>query len=218
MTARFNKRMGLKLAVATAAAIASTTIASAARADDAPSFDWMRAVIDLDRFARGGSADADRPANSSQRQSPRATSAEDPSPQNLGNAWFGVAPRVTLVARDWASSTRLAGDRLSVVETMRLAASTRMVVGRARLSTTRFTPFIQMGLGQWRIDRNYLPQLPGSIEIASQLGTGFELRLTRRWQLAAEATMTSLIREGQTTSTIPQAMLWSTLVASQIEF
>ncbi|HVJ94149.1 MAG TPA: hypothetical protein VM580_30385 [Labilithrix sp.] len=208
--------MRLKWAVATAAAIATTAIGSAAHADELRGFDWMQALVDLDRFARG-SASADRSA-SAQRPSPRTTSSDDPSPHNLGNAWFGVAPRVTLVARDWASSTRLAGDRLSLVETMRLAASTRMVVGRARLSATRFTPFLQVGLGQWRVDRTYLPLIPGSIEIASQLGTGFELRITPRWQLAAEATMTSLIREGHNTSVIPQSMLWSTLVASQIEF
>ena len=132
-------------------------------------------------------------------------------------AWFGVAPRVTLVARDWASSTRLAGDRLSLVEEMRLSASTRMVVGRARLSAARFTPFLQAGIGQWRVDRNYLPLTPHLIEVASQVGTGFELRVSRRCQIAAEATVTSLIRDGQQHE-FPQSMLWGTFIASRVEF
>jgi hypothetical protein len=178
--------------------------------------DWDQLLVRLDRYVRTGSENL---LPSPQTQVPRpATISDDPNPQNLGNAWFGVAPRVTLVARDWASSTRLAGDRLSLVETMRLSASTRMVVGRARLSGTRFTPFVQVGLGQWRVDRNHLPLTPHSIEIASQLGTGLELRLTRTWQIAAEATVTTLIRDGSSTSSaLPQTMLWSTFLASRIE-
>jgi hypothetical protein len=200
------------LVAAAAVAIASTTFTHVARADEPRGVDWVKGLVELDELARGNAESA---TSSTRGQQLRL---EDPSPQNMGNAWFGVAPRVTLVARDWASSTRLVGDRLSVVETMRLSASTRMVVGRARLSATRFTPFLQLGLGQWRVDRNYLPLTPRTIEIAGQLGTGFELRLTRGWQLAAEATVTSLIREGQTNPGVPQTVLWSTFLASRIEF
>ena len=208
--------MGLKLAAAAVVAVISTTIANVAHAEEPRGVDWLKMLVDLDRIARGG---AERPTLNPPRQTPRpAPVSDDPSPQNMGNAWFGVAPRVTLVARDWASSTRLIGDRLSLVEQMRLSASTRMVVGRVRLSGARFTPFIQIGLGQWRVDRTYLPLTPRTIEIASQVGTGFELRLTRGWQLAAETTMTSLIRDGQNNGPVPQTMLWSTFVASRIEF
>jgi hypothetical protein len=207
--------MALKLAVATAAAIASTTIASVAQAQEPRGVDWLKVLVDLDRKVRSG-AEHPMPV-ASEREQNRPAPIDDPSPQNLGNAWFGVAPRVTLVARDWASSTRLAGDRLSFVEQMRLSASTRMVVGRARLSSTRFTPFVQVGLGQWRVDRKYLPLTPNTIEIASQLGTGFELRLSQRWQLATETTVTTLIREG-VSSSIPQTLLWSTFIASRLEF
>lgn len=207
-------KSGLKLVAALTAMIGATTITNVARADEPRGVDWMKALVDLDRIARGG---AERPTlNPPPKQPARLVTTDDPSPHNMGNAWFGVAPRVTLVARDWASSTRLLGEPLSVVEQLRLAASTRMVVGRARLSGTRFTPFLQVGLGQWRVDRNYLPLTPHTIEVASQFGTGFELRLTRRWQLAAEATMTTLIREGQHDS-VPENLLWSTLVASRLE-
>lgn len=210
-----HRKSGLKLVAAAAAMIATSSIAHVAHAEEPRGVDWMKVLIDLDRMARGG---AERPTPTSSRHPARPTTSDDPSPHNLGNAWFGVAPRVTLVARDWASSTRLIGDRLSLVEQMRLSASTRMVVGRARLSEARFTPFLQIGLGQWRVDRTYLPFTPHTIEVASQIGTGFEIRLTRRWQLAAEATMTSLIREGQQNSSVPENMLWSTFVASRVEF
>ncbi|MBX3208252.1 MAG: hypothetical protein KF764_24615 [Labilithrix sp.] len=214
MTDTFRKTMRLKLTAAAVATVATTAFAGVAHADEPRAVDWIQGLVDLDRIARG---DGERPSSIAPSSVHRPASLEDPNPQNLGNAWFGVAPRVTLVARDWASSTRLAGDRLSLVEQMRLSASTRMVVGRARLSEARFTPFFQIGVGQWRVDRNYLPLTPRAIEVAGQLGTGFEMRLTSRWQLAAETTVTSLIRDGQNHS-LPQTMLWSTFLASRVEF
>src|SRR5690606_36543739 len=159
-----------RLATAAITAVAVTSSTSVAHADEPRGVDWGKLIVQLDRFARTGSEST--AINPPPSPAPRAA-PEDPSPSNLGNAWFGVAPRVTLVARDWASSTRLAGDRLSVVDAIRLSASTRMVVGRARLSNARFAPFVQIGMGQWRVDRNYLPFTPSSIEVASQLGTGF---------------------------------------------
>jgi hypothetical protein len=201
---------------ASAALALSVVTTTTAHADPRP-VNWDAIIVGLDHFARTGSERPNLTPPPSQPSRPAAS--EDPNPQSLGNAWFGVAPRVTLVARDWATSTRLAGDRLSLVDAMRLSASTRMVVGRARLSATRFTPFVQVGLGQWRVDKNYMPLMPHAIEVASQLGTGFELRLTRGWQLAAETTVTSLIREGgNSNNTLPQWMLWSTFLASRMDF
>jgi hypothetical protein len=212
MKGTFLKKMSVKLA-AVACVAAGITLSGSARADEVRGVDWMKVLYNLDQYSRGNS---DKPTVTSAVRAPSRPS-EDPSPQNMGNAWFGVAPRVTLVARDWASSTRLAGDRLSLVDAMRLSASTRMVVTRVRLSGgTRFTPFVQMGVGQWRVDRNYLPFMPTAIEVASQVGGGVELRVNRRMQLALETTATSLIREGQ--SPLPQTMLWSTFLASRVEF
>lgn len=216
--------MTLKLAMTAIVALAATTLSSVANAEEPRGVDWGKAIVDLDRFARTGSERPTIPtasgtglASAGSTSTLRPGVIDDPSPQNLGNAWFGVAPRVTLVARDWASSTRLAGDRLGVIDAVRLAQSTRMVVARARLSNARFTPFLQLGMGQWRVDRNYLPFTPSNIEVASQVGTGFELRLTRRWQLAAETSMTSLIRDGHNNN-VPQTVMWSTFLASRIEF
>jgi hypothetical protein len=215
MTRTFLKKMSVKLAAVACVAF-GLTASSNARADEVRGVDWMKVLYNLDQYSRGN-ADKVTPANSGSNNV-RSGRNEDPSPQNMGNAWFGVAPRVTVVARDWASSTRLAGDRLSLVDAMRLSASTRMVVTRVRVSGgTRFTPFVQMGVGQWRVDRNYLPFTPSAIEVASQLGGGVELRVNRRMQLALETTATSLLREGPNEG-VPQTMLWSTFLASRIEF
>lgn len=212
----FSTRMALKPVAAALVVLGTMAVTTAAHADEPRGVDWSKVLLDLDRFARSGS---ERPTLQTPhaRAPVRPHATDDPSPQNLGNAWFGVNPRVTLVARDWASSTRIAGDRLSVVESVRLAASTRMVVGRVRLNNARFTPFLQVGLGQWRVDRRYLPFTPNNIEVASQLGTGFELHLTSTWQLAAETSFISLIRDGHS-DTLPQTVMWSTLVASRVEF
>lgn len=211
MTRKFDPR-ALRAPTALLAALATTTAVTTAHAEP-KGVDWERVIVELDRYARGS---AEEPSPTGTREAHHAADSEDPSPQNMGNAWFGVAPRVALVARDWASSTRIAGDRLSLMDAMRLSASTRMVVGRARLSSARFTPFVQVGLGQWRVDRNYLPLTPATVEVATQLGGGFEVRLAPGWQLAAEATATTLIREGRSDA-VSQTVLWGTKMAVRFE-
>ena len=217
--ANFSTSMMLRLLAAGLALIAFLTTSKTARADTL--VDWDRILFQLDSFARTGNPlQMDKKTLGPRPKAASEGDAGDPDPKSLGNAWFGVAPKVTLVARDWTSSTRLAGDRLSVLDSVRLAASTRMVVGRARLSNARFTPFVQAGLGQWRVDRTYLPLTPRTIEVAAQLGGGFEMRLSRRWQIAFEATGTSLIRDGSssTSAAVRGLLMWGTMLASSIQF
>ncbi|MBX3226787.1 MAG: hypothetical protein KIT84_38790 [Labilithrix sp.] len=203
---------------AAAAALAVTTL-TAPPAEAAPKVDWMKVLGEADHWVRTGSTKA---AESPQlKLEPKRTSHAlpadgDPSPQNMGNAWFGVAPKVTLVARDWTSSTRLIGDKMGFTENMRLAASTRMVVARVRLNNARFTPFMQLGFGQWRVDTRYVA-LDRMVEVAGQLGSGFEMRVTRRIQLAAEVSATTLIRY-DIDNQLPQNVLWSAMVASRVQF
>lgn len=215
----FLMSMKFRLLAAGLALLAFLTTSATARADTL--IDWDRILVQLDSMARTGNPlQMDKRTVGSRRKAAVNEDQGDPDPKSLGNAWFGVAPKVTLVARDWASSTRLAGDRLSVLDGVRLAASTRMVVGRARLSNARFTPFIQTGIGQWRVDRNYLPLTPRTIEVAAQLGGGFEMRITRRWQIAFEATGTTLIRDGSPpmSPAVPRFLMWGTMLASSIQF
>lgn len=209
-----------KLSLSIAATVAAVTFAGPASADESrAAIDWMTKLVQLDQFARTG---AERPQLqvTSPRGSERPATTE-PYEQNPGNAWFGAAPRVSFVARDWATQFRLAGDRLSLVDAMRLSQSTRMIVTRVRfgdLRVSRMTPFAQVGLGQWRTDTNLMPLTPRSTEIAGQAGAGIEIQVSRSWQLAVEATVTALYREQREDTSIPQTRFWSTMFASRLEF
>lgn len=204
----------IKTIAATAVAAAATLTATPAKAERP--VDWAKVIGEIDHVVRTGSIESPQLKHEAKRQSPQLTIGE-PNTQNMGNAWFGVAPKVTIVARDWASSTRLAGDKLGFVDNLRLMNSTRMVVGRVRLNNARFTPFMQLGFGQWRADTRYVPGMERSVEVAGQIGVGFELRVTRRIQIAAEASKTSLIRY-DINNQQPQNILWSALIASRIQF
>lgn len=206
-----------------AVAAFATCVAAPSAAHAEPGVDWMRIVLDLDTLARRGADALDSPRCASTgcgqpRVRTPALEPHDPNPQNAGNAWFGVAPRVSLVARDWASAYRVAGDRLALVDAVRLSSSTRMVLSRVRLSDRRFTPFAQVGLGQWRVDTNVMPLTRRYMEIAAQVGGGLEVRLSRRWQVAAESTITLLHADGPQPAEVAVPLLWSTMLASRLEF
>ncbi|MBS2013990.1 MAG: hypothetical protein JST00_13960 [Deltaproteobacteria bacterium] len=213
-----------------AALAAFTTLAApaAAHADPGDKVDWARVLVELDVLARRGVEvfDAQRCAevlrgNGSSGcyvENVRRERALDPNMQNAGNAWFGVAPRVSLVARDWGAAFKVAGDRLALVDALRLTSSTRMVMTRVRLSDRRFTPFVQLGLGQWRMDPYLLPLAPRNPEIAAQIGGGFEVALLRNWQIAAETSATVIYRDDVPPVDAAVPRMWSTTLASRIEW
>jgi hypothetical protein len=206
------KKLGIKIA-AVAAAAAGLLVATPAKAEQP--VDFMKVLVEADHFFRTGDLESGKPK--AQPKHASQLTLDDPSPKNMGNAWFGVAPKVTLVARDWSQSTRLLGDKMGFIDNVRLAQSTRMVVSRVRLNSARFTPFMQLGVGQWRVDRRYVPNMPLMVEIAGQLGTGFEMRVSKRVQLAAELSATTLIRY-DVNAQQPQNVLYSALMASRIQF
>lgn len=217
-------RMGKAIGVFAAAFAAATLATAEVRADAsgtgggaAGGVDWLRLVTELDGLARGKNAETKL------RTSPMPGDARSSQllVQNSGNAWFGVAPRMTLVARDWGGAFRLAGDRLSLVDAIRLSSSTRMVMSRVRMASAgsaKLVPFVQMGAGQWRTDPNLLPLTPRDTEIAAQLGTGVEITLSPVWQIACETSATMLLRDGRADNAIPQTRMWSTSIASRLTF
>lgn len=110
-----------------------------------------------------------------------------------------TAPTLSVVARDWHGSMRLMGDRTLVLDDLRATASNRMVV--TRLATeARLSTFVQVGIGEWRIDPAMFPTARSYSEVAGQLGTGFELRLSSRTRIASEVTYTALYRDLHYTS------------------
>lgn len=203
---------------ATLAASALLSIAPAARADPARlTFDWGRFLLHVERFA----VKAMEKPRTEPGTTDRAPISADPNPTSLGNAWFGVSPRFTFVARDWGGAVRLAGERPIVLDGFRCSQSTRMIMTRVRFGDfriSRVTPFLQLGVGQWRVDRNIIPNFPKTTEMAGQVGGGFELQITKKWNMAAEASLTGLYRDSDEASGIPHTRLWSYTVASRIEF
>jgi hypothetical protein len=204
-----------RIALSILGAAAVTTLTGVAHADPGHlTIDWGRLLVEMDSFARHG---AEELVPTTHPNAPEIQT--QPLVHTAGNAWFGVAPSVTLVARDWGEAYRLAGDRLSLSDEMRLSSSTRMVVSRVRLSdshVSRITPFAQLGAGQWRTDTNIMPFTPRSTEIAAQIGGGFEVRLAGRWQLACETSATLFIRDSREPQDLAATKLWSTMVASRL--
>ena len=183
--------------------------ATAARAEESrTAIDWGRAFSETSSWVLRNAERADRPD--------WLGDARQTSP-SFGTAWFGVAPTVTLVARDWGQSHLLSG-RLSVSEAMRLSRSSRMVVSRFRLSGGRINPFAQLGLGEWRTDRDLLPAAPRDVELAAQVGGGLELQLVPGWELVLESNVTLLYREQREPQNLPTPRLLGTMLASRVQF
>ena len=131
--------------------------------------------------------------------------------------WLGTTPHVSFVARDWGVSQVLWGH-LTVADQLRLSRSSRMVVTRLRFAGGRLAPFAQVGVGQWRVDTSVIAALPTDVELAGQLGGGFELEIAPRTVLALEADCTGLYREGHDAQGVSSGQLWSTLLAARARF
>jgi len=212
------------IATALLATLVVISVAGTAKADQAPSVDWARVVTELDTVARKGADVLDSPRcgiagcqtdTNATASAPERISAAHVD--NSGRAWFSVAPRFSLVARDWSSAYKVAGDRLALVDALRLTSSTRMVLSRVRASDSRIAPFAQVGLGQWRTDPYLLPLTARYTEIAAQAAGGVEIRLIGSWQVALETTMTMLYRETHDES-MPSTRFWSSTFASRVDF
>jgi hypothetical protein len=181
-----------------------------ARADDA-----VRGSVALDPvglFLHDGTASflwATAP-----HESWRATEGVTSAPQLQ---WVGPTPRVSLVARDWNASQVLWGH-LTVTDQMRLSRSSRMVVSRLRLAGGRLAPFAQIGVGQWRVDTSVVATLPTDVELAGQVGAGFELEVAPFAVIALQADCTFFFPEGREPALLASGHVWGTLLAARARF
>ena len=215
--------MRLPLTFTTAAFALATTFASSAAMADTN--EWGRVLSDLDAVSRKGAdvLDSPRCTPAGCQTDTNATAAAPergvkPNVQDTTNDHLVTfRPSVSLVARDWGSSFRVAGERLALVDALRLTSSTRMVLTRFRITDSRISPFAQVGLGQWRTDPYLLPLTPSYMELAAQAAAGVELRIMGSWQIALESTMTSIYRERSDRS-MPTPHVWSSTFASRIDF
>jgi hypothetical protein len=112
--------------------------------------------------------------------------------------WVVFVPRLSLVARDWRNARMLSGDVLALTDKMRVTGSSRMVLGRVYLGGGRIAPFAQLGAGQWRVDRDIIPNYACDQELAAQLGFGVESKVSRIAALALETDYTVLLRDAST--------------------
>lgn len=133
------------------------------------------------------------------------------------SATSGVSPRVSLVARDWSGAGILVG-RPSPTDLIRLSHSSRMLVTRVRASGGAFVPFVQAGLGQWRIDTDLLPTFRPDVELAAQPGAGFEARLAPFVVIAVETDYTILYREQHEPQMVCQPRFWGSFLAARGRF
>jgi hypothetical protein len=130
---------------------------------------------------------------------------------------YGVSPHLSLVARDWGGAQLIVGH-LMLTDEVRLSRSSRMVLTRVRIAEGRLMPFVQAGLGQWRVDTDWMPVLPRDVELAGQLGGGFELGIGRGALVALEADYTILYREQHEPQMVSAPHLWGTFFAARVPF
>jgi hypothetical protein len=196
------------LAIALVALVALSASRSA-RAADSPlrlSVDWSK----LEAVIRDGS----KVVMPREKTTTGAHLGEDDPTEH----WLQMSPRLSFVARDWGATQLVAGAHAIPTDLLRLDRASRMVVGRMLLGEGRVAPFAQMGLGQWRIDTSLMPGMPQDVELAMQLATGFELRMTRTWGLALEGDYTILYREVHEPQMITSPHLWGSILAMRATF
>lgn len=200
------RRFGL-VAAGLMLVVATTLLPSVARADDTSrmNLDWGKLA---DAIRDGGIALFPREGYGTR---------SSVLPRQEVERWVGVTPHLSLVARDWSGVQLLMGGHVSVTDQLRLSRSSRMVVSRVRLADGRLAPFLQIGLGQWRVDTDLMPVLPRDVELATQIGGGFELSLAPRWRLAIEYDYTVLYREERGPDVI-SPRIWGAFVATRASF
>jgi hypothetical protein len=200
--------MGKRTLAILGAAFIVFLVASPARADEG-----LRLRLDWDGLGallrQYGSSLG--PRETLRAPGPERDASGEPSP------WLGMAPRVSLVARDWGASQLLWGQ-LSLTDQMRLTRSSRMVVTRVRFANGRLVPFAQVGVGEWRVDSTLMPTLSNASHTAAQLGGGFELEVAPRASLAAEGDCTMLYEEGRALDPLASARVWMAMLAARARF
>ncbi len=189
--------------LAAGVALAAALVAQPATADEG-----LRLVVDWNKLGpmlRDGAVSLE--ARSSEAMGERRVEAD-------AAGW--TSPRMSVVARDWGASQPLLG-RLALTDQLRLSSSLRMVVARVRLGDERIAPFAQVGFGQWRVDTSVVP-MPFDVELAGQVGGGFELHVAPGAAVAVEATYTMLYREGRESAALATPDLWGGMVAARARF
>jgi hypothetical protein len=129
---------------------------------------------------------------------------------------FQRAAHLSVIARDWDAAQLLVGHLAPIDEVLR-ERSKRMLLMRRRLADGPLVPFLQLGLGQWRVDPD-MPAIPHDVVLAGQLGGGAELRLTRWSSIAAEAECTVINPARSDALWIRTSAIWGSFLAARVKF
>jgi hypothetical protein len=208
MMERHTRRIGPPKVLAFIAAIAlATALPTRARADDA-----LRSVVAWNQLSVALHLGA---FSLSPHESWRSAELSASAPPEL--QWLGTSPHISFVARDWGVSQVLWGH-LTVADQLRLSRSSRMVVTRLRFAGGRLAPFAQIGVGQWRVDTSVIATLPTDVELAGQLGGGFELEIAPSAALVLQGDCTFIFPEGREPQMLSSGHLWGTLLAARAQF
>lgn len=206
--------------MAAALAVSLTLLAPTAQADDSPrlSVDWGK-LGEVLRQAPGMLLPREHDVEHVEH--PEHGDRADGDIPLAARRLVGLAPRMSLVARDWGASQLLVGN-LTVTDQLRLTRSSRMVVSRVRLAEGRLVPFAQLGVGEWRVDRTLVPALPLNQQLAAQAGAGFEFAVAPSFAVAVEADWTLLWDDAIASQPQPQTIggpnLWGALLAARARF
>jgi hypothetical protein len=199
-------------ALACLAALVSVSIFGTRNAVAAPiatlDVDWER-LAEAIRTGAGILGHGREVASAPDARAAAAQDSEEKAP--------GLSPHVSLVARDWGGAEALFGH-VAVTDLVRLSRSSRMVISRIRFMEGRIAPFVELGLGQWRVDTDLMPVLPRDTELAAQIGAGFEVRVWKRFALALELDHTILYREQHEPQMIAAPHLWGSFVGARAVF
>ena len=126
--------------------------------------------------------------------------------------------RASVVARDWRGAFAVAGERSLLSDSFRLTRSSRMIVGRVTVGIGRLRPFAHLGLGEWRVDRDFLPLSPLDQEFATQLSGGVEMHLAKQTRLAWESDYTLLCREKREPQNLPTPRVLGAFAVLETKF
>jgi hypothetical protein len=129
---------------------------------------------------------------------------------------FQRAAHLSVIARDWDAAQLLVGHLAPIDQVLR-ERSKRMLLMRLRLADGPFVPFLQLGLGQWRVDPD-MPAIPHDVVLAGQVGAGAELRLTRWSSIAAEAECTVINPARSDALWIRTSAIWGSFLAARVKF
>lgn len=143
----------------------------------------------------------------------KVTTTPDSAPNSAPRHAMVWRPRTQIVLRDWGSALKVTGERLSMTDLVTLSRSTRMVLGRAILAEGRVAPFVQIGIGQWRVDPAIASLMPFARRMAASAGIGAELEISSHVSAAFEVNLTTLVREGRAADDHPEAHLVTSLLA-----